>query len=36
MPAATEQIQRDLKISTSQLGLFGSLQYSGNSIGKMK
>ena len=33
-PAATVEIQTDLKISSSQLGLFGSLQYAGNLIGK--
>jgi hypothetical protein len=36
IPAAVEHIQKELKISPSQLGLFGSLQYSGNCLGKLK
>jgi len=35
IPAATEHIQKELKISPSQLGLFGSLSYSGNCLGKL-
>ena len=34
IPAATEHIRKELHISPSQLGLFGSLSYSGNCLGK--
>lgn len=35
VPAATKEIQKDLDINKGQLGLFGSLVFLGNFLGKI-